>query len=92
MTYAGNTVNLTGHTHQVEQTLLNVMHQCNNPLDYLTGQILVILCDQNIVEIARHIGAGSLDLVQKVIHALVQLTKLISGHFAALQPLPISTQ
>lgn len=49
---AGETVNLACHKHQFEQVAFHFGDQLGHTLDHLTGEVLVILGQQNVVEVA----------------------------------------
>ncbi len=51
---ARKAVNLTGHQHEFEQVAFDFGDQLGHTLDHLAGEVLVILGQQNVVEVARH--------------------------------------
>ena len=89
---AGKSVNLTGHTHQIQQAFLDVVHQGDHALDHLARQVLVVLGHDDIIQLTADLSGRVFGLFQKVAHALVQIAKLAGSHFAALQTVPVSPQ
>ncbi|MNN29378.1 hypothetical protein D3C81_1429770 [compost metagenome] len=51
---ARKAVDLTGHEDEFEQIAFDFGDQLGHTLDHLAGQVLVILGQQDVVEIARH--------------------------------------
>ena len=51
---ARKAVNLTGHKDEFEQIAFDFGDQLGHALDHLTGEVLVILGQQDVVEVARH--------------------------------------
>src|SRR5690554_375916 len=88
----GDAVDLPRHAHQVEQALLDVMDQCDDPLDYLPGEVLIILGHENVIEVAGYLRAVLLAALEKVHDAAGQVAELLGGHFPALQALPFLAQ
>ncbi|MNN08021.1 hypothetical protein D3C81_1208640 [compost metagenome] len=88
----GKTVDLTGHQHELEQIAFYFGDQCRNTFDHLTGQVLIVLSQQNIIEVAGDLAVAFLAAREKTVDAFGQFAKLRRGHFAAHEALPIDAQ
>src|SRR5690606_10908748 len=84
----GDAVDLPRHAHQVEQALLDVIDQCDDPLDDLLGEILIILGNENVIEVAGYLGAVLIADLEKVHDATGQVAELLGANFPALKALP----
>lgn len=51
---AREAVHRTGHEHELEQVVLTSVTRRVTRLDHLTGEVLVILGKQDVVQVARH--------------------------------------
>ncbi len=75
---ARKAVHLTGHQHELEQVAFNFGDQLGHALDHLTGEVLVILSEQNVVEVARHNAIVFAAACQETVDSPGQLAELFS--------------
>lgn len=85
----GKTVDLACHQHELEQIAFDFGNQGGHPLDHLAGEILIILGQDDIVDMARDLLITLGAMRQETVHALDQLTEFRRRHLAAHETLPV---
>ncbi|MCY1437882.1 hypothetical protein D9M71_540610 [compost metagenome] len=88
----GKAVDLTCHQHELEQIAFYFGDQCRDTFDHLTGQVLIVLSQQNVVEVAGDLAAALLATFQETVDTVHQLAKLRRSHFTAQEALPVGAQ
>ena len=89
---ARKAVHLTGHEYEFEQIAFDFGDQLGHAFDHLTGEVLIILGQQNVVEIARHRTVARVAARQKTVDPARQFAELFSPDFAAHETAPIRAQ